>query len=405
MRVLISHETYEWFGGTETYMLTIAQQLEWLGHEAVIHAQRIGPMADFARGEGVSVTDTATQLPRSIDLLLAQDTASAVELSARFPDAVCIFVAHSRGFAGQFPPQIADICQAVVVLNDRVRRFIEQLPFCPPIVRLRQPIDLARFGTIGLYPERPRRAAVIGNYLRGAQATLLAQACHEVGMDVAWVGAHGHATPRPEHAIADADVVIGLGRCVLEAMAGRRAAYVYGVAGGDGWVTPASYAAFEADGFSGQVTGAPLDLEALASTLREWNVAMGHDNRALAKAHHGAQTHAMELIELVRDLGAGEREPLTRALELARLVRAEWQAQARFAGVADDNRALRERLDELERHAARVTEHSRLAEEANARALAEITRELEELRATRRYRLASRIAAPLDHVRARWSPR
>jgi hypothetical protein len=387
MRVLISHEMYEGFGGTETYMLTVAQELQWLGHDTVIHAQRIGPIAEFARGQGIRVTDTAAQLPRSIDLLLAQDAASAFELSARFPDAVCVFVAHSRGYPGQFPPQIAEVCQAVVVLNDRVRRFMELLPFSPPIVRLRQPIDLGRFGALGLYPERPRRAAVIGNYLRGAQAALLEQACNKVGMEVSWIGAHAGATSRPEHAIADVDVVIGLGRCVLEAMACRRAAYVYGVAGGDGWVTPSSYAELEADGFSGQVTRVPLDLDALAATLRDWDVAMGHDNRALAAAHHGALGHATALIELARDLGSPDREPLTHAQELARLVRAEWYARGRYAGVAEDNRGLRVRLAEAERQ----VERSRAGEAAHARAL----------RATRRYRLACRIAAPLDRARAR----
>jgi hypothetical protein len=176
---------------------------------------------------------------------------------------------------------------------------------------------------------------------------------------------------------------------------------VYGVAGGDGWVSPSSYPALEADGFSGQVSGAPLDLEALVSTLSEWDVGMGHDNRALAKAHHGAQSHTIALVKLVRDLGGPQHKALTHADELARLVRGEWQAQARFAGVAEDNRALRERLAEAGRQAEFAAQQSREAAESNARTIAEMALQFEHLRGTRRYRLACRIAAPLDRARAR----
>ena len=41
--------------------------------------------------------------------------------------------------------------------------------------------------------------------------------------------------------MADADIVVGYGRSVLEAMAMGRAAYVWDHAGGDGWVTPETY--------------------------------------------------------------------------------------------------------------------------------------------------------------------
>lgn len=46
--------------------------------------------------------------------------------------------------------------------------------------------------------------------------------------------------------------MVGKGRALLEGMACARAAYLYDVAGSDGWVTPERYGAMEADGFAGQ---------------------------------------------------------------------------------------------------------------------------------------------------------
>jgi hypothetical protein len=394
VRIVISHEAFEAFAGTETYMLTVAQQLEWLGHDAVIYAQRTGPMADFARSQGVRATEIATELPETCDAVLAQDAASAFELAARYPSAVCVFVAHSRGFAHQIPPQLDGVCQAIVVLNERVRRFVEHLSFHTPVVRLHQPIDLGRFGPLGRDSVEPRRALFFPINVHGKKAQLIEGACREVGLHLSLVGSRTEATTRPEHAIADADLVIGTGRCVLEAMAGRRAAFVYGVAGADGWVTPVNYAALEADGFSGQVSGVPRDRDTLVSELRNWNSDMGRDNRALASANHGALDHATQLIELLRDLAVSDRGPPPRAEEFARLVRLEWQAQARFDGAEQNNLALRERLDEAERDATR----SRASvDEANGR--------LQEVLSTRRYRLACRIAAPLDALRRRSAAR
>ena len=137
-------------------------------------------------------------------------------------------------FALQVPPHLGDRCQAVVVLNDRVRRAVEARAWHAPIVRLRQPIDFARFNGIGPGRSTARTAVVVSNYLKGSRAEMIESACRASGLDVRWIGGEANPTPSPELAIAGAELVIGLGRSVLEGMAAGRAAYVYGVIGGDG---------------------------------------------------------------------------------------------------------------------------------------------------------------------------
>jgi hypothetical protein len=39
-------------GGTQTYLLTVAEQLERLGHEATIYAESLGEMAELAEQRG-----------------------------------------------------------------------------------------------------------------------------------------------------------------------------------------------------------------------------------------------------------------------------------------------------------------------------------------------------------------
>lgn len=399
LRVLLSFENFVSFGGTETYTLTVATELERLGHVVSIYSPNHGPMAEHARSQGVNVVRWQ-ELPRSWDVLICSDAATCHELAGRCHDAVRIFVAHSVDFMLQAPPQLGDRCHAVVVLNDRVRRAMEARAWHAPIVRLRQPIDFHRFNGIGSGRSPARTAAVVSNYVKGSRAELIESACRANGLEVRWIGDEGNRTPSPELAIADADVVVGLGRCVLEAMAAGRAAYVYGVIGGDGWVTPESYPAMEADGFAGtSASSVVIDEARLADDLRSWREDMGQVNRDLAHAYHAAREHAVELVNLARGLHAPPPVEPSFGEELAHLVRLQWQSEGQaFANLGEVSRLssllaqAQASMTDLE-GAARVLDGAARAAEAR----------LDALRSSRRWRLACRIASPLDRLRDRLS--
>ena len=359
MRLLLSHQEFRGYGGTETYMLTVAQSLQRLGHEVLIFARALGPMAEFARGRGVVVFDDEGALPEHCDAVLAQDADTAHTLAVRYPQAARVFVTHSTDHLLQHPPQASGACQAVVVMNDRIARHVEGRAWAPRVVRLRQPIDLYRFQLSDTGVTGPRRVLVLSNYVKGRREEMIERACSDAGLEVAFAGVNGRPTPQPELAIAEADVVIGLGRGILEAMAAGRAAYVFGPVGGDGWVTPEAYPALEADGFSGRANGRIIDGPALTRDLGLWREDMGESNRDLAHAHHAAPEHALRLVELARSLGApGWLEPEA-ALEAARLARLEQQAEAEGTLAEEMSRRARVQTEELRRGQPRSRRRSR----------------------------------------------
>ena len=392
MRIVVSHEWLVLFGGTETYALTITEGLQRLGHEVCIYSPRAGAAAEFARERGLRVETREGQLPDRCDAVLAQDAATAYALADRHPDAARVFVAHSAASALQSPPQAAGACDAVVVMNDRLARRTEGLARRLPVVRLRQPIDLQRFcfQTLKLEQRRRPRVLLLSNYTKGTRVRMIEEACATAGLEVRRVGVTSTPTRAPEHEIADAEIVLTLGRGALEAMACGRAAYVFGDAGGDGWVTPESYAALEADGFSGRALREAIGAERLASDLGEWREELGELGRDLACKHHGVEEHCLELVALVESLGDERPRGPTKAAELARLVRLEWSqcVDTRLAVAQTD--AARTRVGELE---AEVAAQRAAAEHAAA--------ELERLLGSRRYRLGGLLARPLDALRGR----
>jgi hypothetical protein len=248
------------------------------------------------------------------------------------------------------------------------------------------------------------------NTITGVRGELIEEACRANGLDVRWVGGTSERTPSPELAIAGARAVIGLGRCALEAMAAGRATYVYGVIGGDGWVTPESYPAMEADGFAGTaLADVVIDGARLTDDLSRWDETMGQLNRDLIAAHHTAREHAIELVDLARSLEASPSVEPSNGEELAHLIRLQWHSDARAIenlAEADGLRSLLAQADaKLAQSEARaVAEADRLRSLlAQMEAAATLAHErLEALQKTRRYRLACRIASPLDRLRARF---
>jgi hypothetical protein len=79
MRIVLSYESFEGFAGSETYTLTVARELDRLGHDVAIYSPRRGAMAEYARRQGVRVLG-ADDLPRSCDVVISSDAAMVIGL-------------------------------------------------------------------------------------------------------------------------------------------------------------------------------------------------------------------------------------------------------------------------------------------------------------------------------------
>ncbi len=444
MQIVAAAHSLASTGGSETYLLTVADHLQRLGHDVWLHSHELGPSADAAEALGLRVVAAQRELPPAPDVLLVQDGAMACELAAGYPETPQVFVAHSDIFDFQLPPQLPGLVAAVVVLYDRVQRRIRALAEpVSEIVRLTQPIDVERFKPAQPLHSRPLVAMTLGNYVHGQRLALLQRACDRAGVELRHVGAHGDGQRPASLVLSDADVVFGKARVILEAMACGRAAYVFDHNGGDGWVTGANFAQLGADNFGGQSLPEALDEGRIVADLAAYDPGMGIVNRDLVVAHHAATSHAAALAEVLARVAAHPQPaagdaPLREIGRLLRLYhRADVQAFAARAETerfAERARIWERRAQELERHAqelnaARLEAHAQAdaraaqvvelqAELAEARAAAaaqaaaateaesaasaraaEVARLLGEVTGTRRWRTLQTLLAPADRLR------
>ena len=377
MRLVLGTSHFTLPGGSETYLLTAAEELQRLGHELTIFAFETGDMAELARARGVRVAAGPGELPEHCDALLVQDGPVAYELAARYPGTPQVFRATSDLYDVSLPPNLPGITIVVLALSDRVAARMRAVATRPTVLRLRQPIDVERFKAPTPPASPPRRALLLGNYLSGARRAILLRALAANGIEACQIGRGSAVELRPERQIWNADIVIAKGRAALEGMAGGRAVYVYDEFGCDGWVTAASYAAMEADNFAGLAFPASADAPSLEVDLSRYEAEMGILNRDLVVREHGARAHGRELSEIFHNLAPAAAGVVAPLAEMARLVRAQWRTEARAGELALAHGALAAEHQELQRRYAVLVE----------------------LTSTRRHRAGLRLGAALDAAR------
>jgi glycosyltransferase involved in cell wall biosynthesis len=335
-------------GGSESYTLVVAEQLQRLGHDVTILGVRPGPAAELAAGRGLKVVLSEDELPARCDLLFTQDAVTAYQLVARYPQTPLVYVAHADEYDFCTPPQLPGFVQAVVTLNDRIARHIRSLAVVPEVVRLRQPVDVKRFYPRSGLNEPAARALLLGNWVQPDRRRLVLTACAEMGIECREHGAtSGTYTREPELALQSADIVFGKARVIVEAMASGRAAYVFDHNGGDGWVTSERYELLEADNFGGQAEAVATDLARLREDLSAYDTGMGPANRDLAVANHSASRHAHELVALFKRLAPRVERPDAAVRELSRLTRLQWVGEGRVLELSAEVGRLRDELERL----------------------------------------------------------
>jgi hypothetical protein len=395
MRILVTHSRFL-LGGSETYAVTVAEKLEQLGHPVELFAGEASEKGrELAASRGLKLTtgDPTSLADRDdFDAVIAQDSASAYALAAR-REVRQIFVIHGLTFF-EHPPQALKPASPVVVMNDRIGKHAASLASRPEVVRLRQPIDLQRFKPRGPSRPRARRVLVFSNYLEDDRMAMIEEACGDLGLELATMGIQANASVTPQDAIAQADIVVGYGRSVLEGMVMGKAAYVWDRAGGDGWVTPESYPALEADGFSGAATDVLIDTERLRTDFADYRPELGTLGYDIVRDRHSAVRHTEDLVALLEQAEPPAADPLHETL--GTLVRAQVRA-------ADDaNRfeyQLRVRAEEAEHLRGKIAELAALQpalEDARAR-LENTTARLDGEQA-RREELEGQLSATLGSI-------
>lgn len=290
MRILIGvYELENFFGGTQTWTMTMRDALVCLGHDVALFAmsERVSPYF----GSLEVLTPTTIRRADGFELVVCNSNAVLEQLSGL--DGVVVFLSHGVLPELEQPIPGADLYLAV---SEEVAWNVERQGYaCTGI--LRNPIDTSRFNYVGC-GERPKHICfVCRRHISPLEEELRAR-----GYVVSHVGMPPVPDIRP--GISDADVVVGLGRSAYEAMAQGKNVIVSGNNSGrsnieiaDGLITSESFFEFRTANCSGRTRmRAVLAAADLEHELERYCMEQGERNHQLILENNDSLLIARELL-------------------------------------------------------------------------------------------------------------
>lgn len=345
MRILVTNYALKGFLGTETYVYTLACQLMRVGHEVVVYSPHLGEMAERIRKEGTRVVDNLRCISEeAIDVIHGHHKGPTLIAFSFFPSVPIVYISHGvldRVLPFEGPPAPPVRVQLFVAVSEEVKENLVRRFGKPEqdIIIVRNAVDTERFQPRRHIGKVLKDVLWISNDPNPEVRETVRRACARLSLNLKIIGRAGRIVWNVEDYINEADLVISLGRGVIEGMACGRAVIVYGPYGADGIVTADNIDELQKVNFSGRRYERRYKVEALVGELRKYDQEMGESNRQMALERFDAQKQVKQLLGVYKralerspkeiGLSRGEELQLLREYlrEMGEQTLAFWQAE------------------------------------------------------------------------------
>lgn len=296
MRILLSNYDMNYLGGTQmwTYELWRQFSLEHTVHVFQSEGNSLWPeMEPFDPSQ-------------SYDVALINHWPTFRSLR-RAKIGVRVFTSHGVISSIEIPPMGAD---AYVSVSEAVAHFI---PFKSHVIR--NPIDTDHFRSLTQPNKSLKRVAFVSNR-QGRARAVVEEACSQMGVQLRVVGAET-STRDVVEVYNWADLVIGVARCALEAMACERNVICFDWVGGAGLATEQTVVRLGRTNFGGHMTSRDATWYSAGELV---NLMQQYDPtrslRPYVEANHRPDLVATQYLELAEASRTGQSS-LTRSLRTA----------------------------------------------------------------------------------------
>lgn len=299
--------------GSETLLMTLVGGLLERGYPLAVYARHCDQhWLDAHFDPRIRLTDDLSTLQDvPFDLAHIQHSSCLLEVRATFPALPTIF--SSLGvlpFLEQPPPFNLGVSRYLAISEEVCDNLTRQGAPRQEIHVLRNTVNDRQFFPTSQICEHPERILVLSYKMAETNKDLLRQVAGRIGAAIHFVGSDA-VTPNTQlnSLINEADVVVSLGRGVIEAMLCGRVPLVYDTHGGDGLVTPENIYELWTCNFSGRRYRQEYSVDALVEELGNYRQEHGSRLRELAVTHFGLQANLDHLASLYRNIPSTSLPP------------------------------------------------------------------------------------------------
>jgi CheY-like chemotaxis protein len=318
MKVLLVNHTLDRYAGSETFTYALALELTRLGHDITCFSPQLGKLAARLAEQGIPVVSDLANGPDHVDIIHSHHRHESLLAFARYPHTPMVLVCHGVLPWQEQPMKGRLNIYRYVAVSEEVRDHLVQDHglVTEDIVVLRNGVDLGRFQSRMSIAPRPRRALVLSNYMPDTQREVVRRVCGRLGIEVNEIG-RSRSVWNVEEEINKADLVFGLGRSALEAMACKRVVIVYDYNGGDGLVTPDRFALLRRRNFSGRTFAKAYTEDELAEEIGGYDPAIAEELYGTIAAEHDVRQMARQYSALYAEAVTDARQGALSRQEVA----------------------------------------------------------------------------------------
>ena len=305
-KVLLGNNTLDSLAGSETWLYTLATELQRRGHSVVAFSPLLGQIAGRLEAVGISCVSSLDDTDEP-DIVVCSHHDITIDLHERFPRVPIIATVHGtkhrdlrdQQLLPEHPVTEFTVDQYVSV-SEEVQELLHVYGIASLIVR--NFFDLTRFSWSPIPPNGfPRTFVINDNYStrQDVEVEVIKQVAAHYDATLRLVGASFEQTWGIEDVLRQSDVVVGMGRSVLEGFCMGKVALVHGRWGTGGAVTQDNYDLLKQTNFSGRNSNgrlaSPEEIiemidKAFAQPQLEWQ-------RAVVLENHDVRTAAPTILE------------------------------------------------------------------------------------------------------------
>lgn len=298
MRILLATNHLKALCGSEIATYTIATSLRRAGHDVTVFTRDFGLVSDRLKVEGIRVLgeEELAEAAKSekFDVAHAHHVTTAPVIARLFPGLPIVYLSHGPTEPMERVPSGVPLA-ALCAVSEEVEGVLRSAGAQGEISVMRNCADLKRFTMWRPPSKRLERVLVLSNHFVGHRFNLVMSACAALGpMSAKLVGAEVGAVWETEREINEADLVVTIGRGVVEAMACARPVVVFDHFGLDGIVTPENVKELRAVNFSGRVRRHDPVVADLVEEFRKYDRDLGFFGREYALENADADKQAVE---------------------------------------------------------------------------------------------------------------
>jgi hypothetical protein len=281
--ILLGINSLKLFGGSETYTFTLAEELVRLGYEVDIHTLENGDvspkMSEIAR-----LLDLPDIQKKKYDLaLISQNMHLLIPIRAKCIIQIC----HGIYPKLERPSLMA---HGHISVSEEVKDLLRGKGFNSVVIY--NFVNQERFRPTSPIHQECRRVLSLCHSFEANE--LIHSACHDLGLEFVNYSKFNGAIWNIEDEINRADLVISVGRGVMESMSCGRAVIVYdhrpySVDYGDGMLTPDIIDLSLGCNFSGRALKKKYIREGLVEEIKKYHPSMGDYNLVYAREHFDAR--------------------------------------------------------------------------------------------------------------------